>query len=266
MLTNYHTHTTFCDGKDSAEDVVKTAIEKGFDAIGFSGHAFTSFDLSYCMQSITDYIAEINRLKEKYKGKIQIYLGIEEDIFEHVNRNNYDYLLGSSHYIKTKSGIFPIDVGHDHFNTLLEAFNGDRLALAKAYYDGLTEYVLTRKPDIVGHFDLITKYDEQDGLAFLSNPEYNKLAETYLLQALKSQCIFELNTGAIARGYRTSPYPALNLLHLMHKNDGKIMINTDCHNKENLDCFVLESRKILKDVGFEYVYVLYDGEFKKDYL
>ena len=266
MLTNYHTHTIFCDGKDSAEDVVKAAIEKGFSAIGFSGHGFTSFDLSYCMQSIPNYIAEINRLKEKYKGKIQIYLGIEEDMLEFVNRTDFDYLLGSSHYIKTPNGILPIDLGHDHFKTLLKAFNNDRLALAKTYYEGFTNYVLTRKPDIIGHFDLITKYDEIDGLEFLSDPEYNKLAETYLSQALKSQCIFEVNTGAIARGYRTNPYPALNLLHVIRKNDGKIMINTDCHNKENLDCFVKESRKLLKDVGFEYVYVLYDGEFKKDYL
>ena len=266
MLTNYHTHTNFCDGNNSAEDVVKTAIEKGFSAIGFSGHGYTSFDLSYCMQSIDSYVSEINRLKEKYKDKIQIYLGIEEDMLEIVNRNDFDYILGSSHYIKTNVGILPIDLGHDHFNTLLKAFNGDRLALAKAYYESFTDYVLTRKPDIVGHFDLITKYDEKDGLAFLNNPKYNELAETYLKQALKSQCIFEVNTGAIARGYRTSPYPALNLLKIICKNGGRIMINTDCHNKENLDCFIKESRKLLKDVGFEYVYVLLGGEFKKDYL
>ena len=266
MLTNYHTHTKFCDGKDSAEEIVKTAIEKGFNAIGFSGHGFTSFDQSYCMKDVNEYIVEIKRLKEKYKDKIQVYLGIEEDCFEFVNRSDFDYLLGSSHYIKTPNGILPIDTGRDQFNALIEAFNGDKLALANAYYESFTEYILTRKPDIVGHFDLITKYDEQNGLAFLNSPKYLALAEKYLLKALKSDCIFELNTGAIARGYRTTPYPALNLLLLMHKHGGKIMINTDCHNKENLDCHVKEARKLLKDIGFEYVYVLLDGEFKKDFL
>lgn len=266
MLTNYHTHTNFCDGKDSAEEIVLTAIEKGFSAIGLSGHGYTSFDLSYCMKSIPEYITEIKRLKAKYKGKIQIYLGVEEDIAEWVNRNDFDYLLGSSHYLKTPNGILPIDLGHAQFKTLLDAYNGDRLALAKTYFESFTDYILTRKPDIVGHFDLITKYDEKDGFAFLNNPEYNALAEKYLLKALESDCIFELNTGAIARGYRTSPYPSLNLLRIMQRNGAKVMINTDCHNKENLDCFIKESRKLLKDVGFEYVYVLLDGEFKKDYL
>ena len=266
MLTNYHTHTNFCDGKDSAEDVVKVAIEKGFSALGFSGHGFTSFDQSYCMKSISDYVTEVNRLKEKYKGKIQIYLGIEEDSFELVNRKDYDYVLGSSHYVKTHKGILPIDLSHEHFKALLEAFKGNHIELAKAYFESFVDYLLKRKPDIVGHFDLITKYDEKDGLVFLNDTSYNQLAEKYLLQALKCQCIFEVNTGAIARVYRTSPYPALNLLYLMSKNDAKIMINTDCHNKENLDCFVKESKLLLKDVGFEYTYVLYDGEFKKDYL
>ena len=50
------------------------------------------------------------------------------------------------------------------------------------------------------------------------------------------------------------------------KNDGKVMINTDCHNKEKLDCYISESRALLKDVGFSYVYVFYDNEFRKDYL
>lgn len=266
MLTNYHTHTKFCDGKDSAEEMVLTAIEKGFDALGFSGHGFTTFDTSYCMKSIKDYITEINRLKNKYKDKIQIYLGIEEDAFEFVNRNDFDYMLGSCHYVKTKDGILPIDLSHEGFKKLIDAFDGNPITLAKAYYESFTNYVLARKPDIVGHFDLITKYDEVEESLFLKNPEYNKLAEKYLTQALKSQCIFELNTGAIARGYRKSPYPAENLLHIIRKNDGKIMINTDCHNKDYLDCEVANSRKLLKDVGFEYVYVFYDGELKKDYI
>ena len=44
MLTNYHTHTTFCDGKSTVEEIVLSALAKGFDAIGFSGHGFTTFD------------------------------------------------------------------------------------------------------------------------------------------------------------------------------------------------------------------------------
>ena len=48
LKTNYHTHSTFCDGKDTPEEMVKTAIEKGFDVIGFSGHGYVK-DSSYAM-------------------------------------------------------------------------------------------------------------------------------------------------------------------------------------------------------------------------
>ncbi|MBO5371040.1 MAG: PHP domain-containing protein, partial [Clostridia bacterium] len=40
ILEDLHTHTTYCDGKDSPEDMVKTAIEKGLRVIGFSGHIY----------------------------------------------------------------------------------------------------------------------------------------------------------------------------------------------------------------------------------
>ena len=72
---NYHTHTNFCDGKHTAEEMVKAAIEKGFYRLGFSGHSYTSFDESYCMseEGTQEYIREITRLKELYKEQIEIF-------------------------------------------------------------------------------------------------------------------------------------------------------------------------------------------------
>ena len=266
MLTNYHTHTDFCDGKNTAEEMVVKAIEMGFDALGFSGHGYTAEDNLYCMQKPLEYIAEIRRLKEKYAKKIQIYVGVEEDSREFVNRADYDYIIGSVHYVVKDGVYYSVDHSHEYFKKSLKAFNGDYMSYAKHYYERFVEYILTRKPDVVGHFDLLTKFDQLEPSIYLENKEYNQMAEKYLLKALQSQSIFEVNTGAIARGYRSSPYPALNLLHLLKKNGGKVMVNTDCHNKDKLDCFIKESRALLKDVGFEYVYVFYDNEFKKDYL
>ena len=140
------------------------------------------------------------------------------------------------------------------------------MAYAKNYYERLVGYLVERKPDVIGHFDLITKFDELESSVYLENPEYKKLAQESLLKAIKSQSIFEVNTGAIARGLRTSPYPSIELLHLLKKNDGKLMINTDCHKKEKLNFYIKEAKLLLKDIGFKYVYVLFDNEFKKDYL
>ena len=77
MLSNFHTHTVFCDGDNTPEEVVLSAIDKGLSAIGFSGHGYTDFDLRYCMTETDKYIAEVKRLKEKYKDKIDIETGFE---------------------------------------------------------------------------------------------------------------------------------------------------------------------------------------------
>ncbi len=87
-----------------------------------------------------------------------------------------------------------------------------------------------------------------------------------MLEALKTDCFFEVNTGAISRGYRTSPYPSLDLLHTLKNNGGKIVLNSDSHAADTLDCFFAESKKMLKDIGFEYTYMLYNNKFIKDYL
>ena len=64
MKINLHSHTTFCDGKNSAEEMVVSAIDHGFDVFGFSGHSYTPFDESYCMSlsGTVEYRKEIERL------------------------------------------------------------------------------------------------------------------------------------------------------------------------------------------------------------
>ena len=47
IKSNVHTHTTFCDGQDSMEDMVKAVVILSCDMIGFSFHSYTTFDPSY---------------------------------------------------------------------------------------------------------------------------------------------------------------------------------------------------------------------------
>ena len=263
MLSNYHTHTTFCDGKSTAEEVVLSAIQKGFSAIGFSGHGYTDFDLSYCMKDVGIYIAEILRLKEKYKKDIQVYVGIEEDAFCPVDREQFDYILGSSHYLRIAGGYYPIDSGYEGFKKCLELYEYDVLAMAEDYYSAFCEYINKRKPDIIGHFDLLTKYDEMDESLFLENEKYNAIAEKYVAEAAKSGCIFEVNTGAMARGLRTKPYPSENLLHILKKMDAKLILSADSHHADTLDFSFADAKNYLKDIGFTQLMTLYNGQFVK---
>jgi len=239
-----------------------TALEKGLSAIGFSGHGRTFFDLRYCMTDVDGYKSEINRLKEKYKKEIQIYLGVEEDMWDYVQRDDYDYIIGSAHYIKHNSKYYSVDFGITYTKRCLLEFDNDPIAMAESYYENFCRYLLTRKPDIAGHFDLLTKFDEmQDGGFFLGNKEYIELSEKYLNEAVKSECIFEINTGAIARGYRKTPYPAENLLYILKKSSAKIIVSSDAHGADAIDFQFAEMKELLKDIGFQYTYTLYNNEY-----
>ncbi|MBR5500814.1 MAG: histidinol-phosphatase [Clostridia bacterium] len=266
MIGNFHTHTTFCDGKNTPEEIVLAAIEKGFSAIGFSGHGYTEFDLRYCMKDTAGYVREIRRLQEKYKNKIQVYLGIEEDAFHPVGRSQFDYIIGSSHYFHIDNAYLPIDSNYDYFKKCLEAFHYDIPLLAETYYSNFVHYIKTRKPDIIGHFDLITKFDEIDTPRFLNNGQYKQIAVKYTEEAAKSGCLFEVNTGAIARNLRTAPYPSEDLLYFLKKAEAGLVLASDSHTIETLDFGFEEAKAYLKEIGFKHVYGLFDGAFKKDFI
>ncbi|MBO5742965.1 MAG: hypothetical protein J6R68_01620 [Clostridia bacterium] len=127
-------------------------------------------------------------------------------------------------------------------------------------------YLNYRKPDIAGHFDLITKYEETQNIGFLKSKEYLNLSQKYITVATKFDVIFEVNTGAMARGLRTNPYPYENLLYALKKENAKLIISSDCHSMDKIDYFFDETKKMLKDIGFKYVYNLFNNEFKKDKL
>jgi histidinol-phosphatase (PHP family) len=135
--------------------------------------------------------------------------------------------------------------------------------MAEDYYSEFCTYLRRYRPDIVGHFDLLTKFDEQTPI-FTHDPVYREIAKKYLLEAVKCGSIFEVNTGAISRGYRTTPYPHPDLLHILKKEGARIMINSDSHHASTIDCAFDQTRALLRDVGFRTTTVLYHGEFIQD--
>ena len=136
-------------------------------------------------------------------------------------------------------------------------FDNDEMAFAEYYFQHFCEYILNRKPGIIGHFDLITKFDEKEKNRYLQNPSYWNLVERYCLHALKSGGIFEVNTGLVARGYRSSFFPHERLLRLIYKNGGKITFSSDSHEIKTLQGCFDEVRAMVKEIGFQYIYIFY---------
>ena len=267
-LQNLHTHSTFCDGKNSLSEMAERAVELGFDSIGFSMHSYMPFSdyFKHTKEEAEEngrrYRAEAYRLKALYEGQLDIFVGEEVEMFSTVDKSLYDYLIGSVHYLK----IGDTHVGFDRDVPTVERivntyFDGDGMAFARAYYATLAELPEHNDFDIIGHFDIHAKLNESLHMFDESSDEYLSLAFA-ALDALKGKIPYaEINTGAIARGYRTVPYPILPILKEMKRMGFGILFSSDCHNKEHFDCYYKEAGELAKAAGFREYYVLKKGGF-----
>lgn len=261
ILSNLHTHSKFCDGKDTPRELVERAIELGFSSLGFSSHACYVSSGVCPVERFIKYRKEISALKEEYKDKIEIYCAIEEEIHTPFDRTKYDYIIGSQHFVKKSGKYYAIDLGYDRLIKLISRFKGNKIAFAEKYYSDFLNYIFNRKPDIIGHFDLLTMYDEKYEPLFLGDKEYIALSTKAIEKASMSGAIFEVNTGAMCKGYRTSFYPAPYLLETLKKNEAKILLSSDCHDKNFLDGEFKKSIEIIKDIGFKKLSTIKGGKF-----
>lgn len=252
-FSNLHNHTVYSDGIGTVRENIESAISKNMLSIGFSDHSFTACDTSYCMklEDYDRYLSDIAAAKEEYKDIIPVYAGIELDCYSEIDRSKFDYIIASVHYIIKDNICYPVDhSAKQQLDCIEDAFGGDVYAMAEYYYNSVVEHVAACKPDIIGHFDVISKF----GL-MPEDDKYFKIASDAMSEAAKSCDMFEINTGAIARGYKTAPYPHKELLKHLHKIGSKVCINADSHNPEHLDLFFNESVEILREVGFGSFYV-----------
>ena len=240
IKTNFHTHTTFCDGKHTVEEMVQYAIKNGCDVIGFSGHSREDENDGYSMpmQSLNDYKAEVRRVGEKYKDQIKVYLGIEQEYVTSPEpfAEGFDYKIGSVHNVLTKDGVkYQIDHSEARFlEGVREGFGGDVYAYCENYFEYLANVHDRTGCQIVGHLDLVTKFNE-GGVHFDENNErYVAAAERAIKKLCAQGMIFEINTGAMARGYRTEPYPSFEIFSYLSENGAKFILTSDCHAKEKL--------------------------------
>ena len=254
---NLHTHTTFCDGANSAEEMVRAAIDLGCEGIGFSGHSYIPGETCWTMteQGTEDYIKEILRVREKYKNSIEVLLGMEYDILSNIDTSVFDYVIGSVHFVTGKKRSIPVDLYKDELSRAIdENFSGDVYAFCEDYYNNLSGVYEKTKCDIVGHFDLVMKFNENGELFDVNNSRYKDMAFACLEKLAGKDLIFEINTGAISRGYRSLPYPYDFILKRMAEIGAKITLTTDCHSARDILCFYDESIEYAKSCGVKELY------------
>lgn len=251
---NLHTHSQCDDGKDAIDEIVQKAQERGFTILGFSGHGYyAKDDSSMTPEKTKQYIQDVRQAQQQAPNGLKIYLGIEEDSMAPIeNVEDFDYVIGSVHYLEHNGKIYPIDYSQEQFDEMLkEGYQNDINALAKDYYLAIERQAQNPNIQIIGHLDLIAKYNEDQTYYCFDDPKILSYAKVAIEQLVKAGKIFEMNSGAMARGYRNSPYPSIELLKLIYEANGKILINTDCHHKEYLDYGMQICLDLAKQIGFK---------------
>lgn len=261
LISSSHNHTTWSDGKNTPAEMAEAALAAGFADIGFSDHC----DPGSCgIRSEEEYIRAMRALQAQYAGRLRIAVGLEQDYFASVqNREALEYIIASVHYLRSASGEYcAVDASLRELKQGIDRmFDGDAMAMVRAYYALVAEHARRDRPEMIGHFDLVKKNNRGGCLFDEDGAEYRQAALDALDICAKTGAIFEINTGGLFRGYCTEPYPSRFLLEAMCERGVRVTVNADAHCAAAI-CYAFdESLALLREIGFLSVTVLENGRF-----
>ena len=248
VKTNYHQHTTWCDGRDGVEAMILAAIDRAFDEIGFSSHARlpTIEPGNLTPATAEGYAREVRELGRKYAPRISVRLGVEADYVAGETtpeRGRYaglgvEYVIGSVHWVRAgDGGLVCVD---DTPERLAEGvalhFGGDARAFVRAYFAQEREMALAFDFDVIGHPDLVRKFNGALALFDEADDWYREELHLAADAFAASGKIVEVNTGAIARGWMDDAYPSPEFRRLLRERGARFLLGSDAHSVDQLDC------------------------------
>ncbi|WP_117232823.1 histidinol-phosphatase [Vibrio maerlii] len=274
LLTNYHMHCHYCDGKGSPQDMIASAKEKGFQSVGFSSHAPLPFENDFCMlqENLESYLKDIMAVKDD--SDIQVYMGLEIDYIHELTKPSdekwqklgLDYCIGSVHTLAAPNEQYPmlsVDGPHDEFMTLLnEVYQGNAQEMIEVYYQRVAQLCESGGFDILAHYDLVKKHNKALNFFDEQAQWYQEIAISTLDTVAKSGVILEVNYGGMLRGATDDVYPSPWILKEALKRNIPVQINADAHAPHHLAVHHDKCREILLDVGYTHHRVLLDGQWQ----
>lgn len=260
MFVDYHVHTEFSD--DSVypmEQVVQDAIRMGLDEICFTDH------VDYGVKDDWDsgkevvyrngeplanvdyprYVEQIRRMQERYGDRITIRLGLEFGIQMHTipqfqalyKKYPFDFIILSVHQVEDKefwTQDFQRGRTQKEYN---ERYYEEMLNLVNSYRDY----------SVLGHMDLIVRYDRQGIYPFEKVKPY---VEKILRQVIRDGKGLEFNTSFHRYGLADTT-PSREILKLYRELGGRIItLGSDSHKPEHLGAYMQEGKELLKSMGF----------------
>lgn len=266
IRTNYHSHTTCCDGRNTAEEMAAAAWKAGLLAYGFSGHCYAQHNLDFCMtpESTRQYVADVHALREQYRGRMEIYLGVEAELHGEAPTFERDYTIGSAHEVPVDGGYLSVDHTEEILRRgVAKHFGGDWYAMTRRYFTEMARILEVTNCDFIGHYDLPTKFNEGGRCFDESDRRYRDTALEVLEHLCRQGGVFEINTGAMSRGYRTAPYPSEPLLRAIREFGGAIVISSDAHSADAITAYFAQAAQLALHCGFRTHRVLLNGRWQE---
>lgn len=262
MKTNFHTHSNYCDGHATIQEMTEAAIEFGFEQIGFSSHAPLPVPAQWSLsdeKQMLVYVEEIAQCKNNYCDKLEIFTGIEADYipgmtcaFSHLKQKmGFEYVIGAVHLVRIPNTdqVWFIDGQKKYFDQgLYEFFGGDGKKAAQTYFHQLKKMVVEQEFDIIAHADKIKMNNA--GRFFKEEDKWYKDEILELIALIKQKnIILEVNTRGYYQKKTTDMYPSDFFLKNAIQLGVALMINSDAHKTTDLQMGFERATEILKNLG-----------------
>ncbi|MDR1172360.1 MAG: histidinol-phosphatase [Bacteroidales bacterium] len=276
LITNYHTHTVFCDGMAEPVCYADEAVRQGMASLGFSAHASVNFPTNWTINParLGAYRNDIHRLKREYADSLDIYCGLEADyfpdIFEEVRAlysgYQWDYIIGSVHFtgVRPNGRRWCIDGPHEDFlEGWRELTDCDPLLPVRRYFEITREMVRVMKPDIIGHMDKIKIQYRPDCMVPDTHPFFREQVMATLEEIAASGCIVEVSTRGIQKAQTPDYFPGRWAVAEMQKMGIPVTVSSDAHTPATLVFGFSRAETMLRETGYRTVMMLKNGKWEE---
>lgn len=270
---NYHTHSSFSDGSNTSEDYILEALKQKFKGLGFSEHSVLPFINNFALQQDNEinYCSEINRLKEKYKGQLEVFLALEADYIPGMNesfkelkgRLSLDYIIGSVHLVGSspvRDQLWFIDGPRyeTYDEGIRKMFAGNIKKAVTLYWHQVNQMIENEEFDIVGHLDKIKMHNK--GRWFDENADwYIQLIDETLDLIAQKNLMVEINTRGIYKKRSTSFFPGKEIITKLNQKGIRVVLSSDAHNPSEISLCFNEALITLKECGYTDVWIYSDS-------
>lgn len=261
MISDCHMHTNFSPDADrgaTPEVMIKGALEKGLKRICFTDH----YDLDFPFETtngdmtkneflfdLNEYFAVLEDLKEKYKDRIDIRIGVEFGLQRHLGTSYrkiaqeypFDYIIGSGHVFG----------GIDPYYTKDTDGRPDQMRYKEAFIEMLDYIKAVEDFDSLGHLDYIVRYGREQQ-KFYSYRQFTDEIDEILKYLIAHGKALELNMAGVKYGLGFA-HPHPDILKRYKELGGEMVtVGSDAHRPKHIAYAYEKAGEILKECGFGY--------------